>query len=29
MHYGQEHEQPSTLSISDGEEGKGDEQLPN
>jgi len=29
MHYAQEREQPSTRSIMDGEEGKGDERLPN
>jgi len=29
MHYAQEHERPSTQSIRDGEEGKGDLRLPN
>jgi len=29
MHYAQECERPSTWSIRDGEEGKGDKRLPN
>jgi len=29
MHYTQERKQPSMRSITDGEEGKGDERLPN
>jgi len=29
MHYAEERKQPSTQSIRDGEEGIGDEQLPN
>jgi len=29
MHYAQERERPSTRSFRDGEEGKGDEWLPN
>jgi len=29
MHYAQEHQRPSTRLIRDGEEGKGNERLPN
>jgi len=29
MHYAQERKRPGTRSITDGEEGKGDERLPN